>query len=422
MYTLETLHNKTKLLLAPLEGTETVTVLVLVKIGSRYEPAKLNGISHFIEHLLFKGTKKRPTSLDITKELDGVGATFNAFTGKDHTGYYVKVNHEKLELALDVVSDMLYNSVFAKEEIERERGVIVEEINMYEDNPLLMIDNVFEEAIFQGSSLAKLISGSKESIKRIFRNDIIDYFKANYAADNVTVAVGGKFNQAKTKKLVNRYFNQPAKKAKKSSFKKFSSNQKNPRVNLKTKSTEQIHLALGFLAYKITDPKNYPLLLLSIILGGNMSSRLFIEIRDKLGLAYYIRIDLSPYQDTGALAVYAGLDKSKLELALKTILRELNRAVRQKVSSEELVRAKEYIRGKLILSLEDSANRVQWLATQQLLKNRIETVEQQLKKIERVTVSQVQQVAKEIIKSSKINLGIIGPYKDKKKFLNIINH
>ncbi|MBU1131340.1 insulinase family protein [Patescibacteria group bacterium] len=423
MYTLETLHNKTKLLLAPLEGTETVTVLILVKVGSRYESAKLNGISHFVEHLLFKGTKKRPTSLDITKELDGVGASFNAFTAKDHTGYYIKVNHEHLELALDVVSDMLHNSLFAKEEMERERGVIIEEINMYEDNPLLMVDNVFEEAVFAGSSLARVISGSKENIRKISHAEIVNYFKANYAADNVIVAVGGKFNQPKTKKLASQYFNQPASGFKKSSFKKFSSLQKSPRINLKTKATEQVHLALGFPAYKITNPKNYPLLLLAIILGGNMSSRLFLEIREKLGLAYYIKTDLSPYQDTGALAVYAGLDKSKINLAIKTILKELEKAVNKDVTAEELKRSKEYIKGKLILGLEDSAARIQWLAAQQLLKNKIETIDQQLKKVEKVTAGQVRQTAQEIIKNQKINLGIIGPYQDKKKFLKILkNH
>jgi len=420
MYSLEILHNKTKLLLAPLKDTEAVTVLVLVKVGSRYEAARINGISHFVEHLLFKGTKKRPTSLDITKELDGVGADYNAFTAKDHTGYYIKAGHENLELALDVVSDMLYNSVFAKEEIAKERGVIIEEINMYEDNPMMLIDYVFEESVFKGSSLAREISGPKQNIKKISRKDILDFFNGNYVNDNVLVAVGGKFNQNIVKKLVIKYFNKPAQKVSKVSFKNFCSGQTNPRINLKTKKTEQVHLALGYPAYKLTDPKIYPLSLLSVILGGNMSSRLFLEIREKLGLAYYIRSIVDAYQDTGSLAIYAGLDKSKIDLAIKTIQNELGKMVAQKVSSEELIRAKEFIKGKMILRLEDSAQRVQWLAIQQLLKNKVVTMDEQVKKIQKVTATQIQQAAKEIIKKQKLNLGIIGPFKQKEKFLKIL--
>jgi predicted Zn-dependent peptidase len=420
MYTLENLPNKTKLLLAPVAGTEAVTVLVLVKVGSRYEPAKINGISHFIEHLLFKGTTKRPTSLDISKELDGVGAEFNAFTSKDHTGYYVKVEHQEVELALDVISDILYNSLFSAEEIEKERGVIIEEINMYEDNPLMNVDNVFEEAVFSGSPLARRISGAKENIKSISRKEIIDYFQKNYQADNVLVAIGGKFNTAQIKKLISQYFNQPARSAKKNSFAKFNVQQQEPKINLISKETEQVHIALGYPAYKITDPKIFPLSLMSIILGGNMSSRLFLEVREKLGAAYYIRSGISPYEDTGALVVYAGLDKAKIGLALKIILKELKKLTDYSVSQEELTRAKDFSKGKMILALEDSAHFVSWLATQQLLKNKIETLDQYLKKIDQVTGSQIQAAAREVIKQSKFNLGVIGPYQDKKYFLKII--
>ncbi len=423
MYTLETLHNKTKLLLAPQKGTEAVTVLVLVKVGSRYESRELNGISHFIEHLLFKGTKNRPTSLDITKELDGVGADFNAFTAKDHTGYYVRVNHEELELALDVVSDMLFNSLFSSAELEKERGVIIEEINMYEDNPLLMINNVFDETVFKGNPLAKLVSGIKENIRSMSRAQIVRYFQANYLTDKVIVAIGGKFPQERIKKLISSSFNiSSPPKLVHSSFKKFVVHQTRPRVNLRTKETEQVHLALGYPAYKMTDPRIYPLSLLAVILGGNMSSRLFLEIREKLGLAYYIRIMVDVYQDTGTFTVYAGLDKKKIDLAIKTILGELKKATNSPVMSEELHRAKEFIKGKLILTLEDSAQRVQWLCTQQLLKGHIETLEEQIKKIEKVTTLEIQKVAKEIIKNSRINLGIIGPYQRKEKFLRLLTY
>jgi len=370
-----------------------------------------------------QGTKNRPTSLDITKELDGVGADFNAFTAKDHTGYYVRVNHEELELALDVVSDMLFNSLFSSAELEKERGVIIEEINMYEDNPLLMINNVFDETVFKGNPLAKLVSGIKENIRSMSRAQIVRYFQANYLTDKVIVAIGGKFPQERIKKLISSSFNiSSPPKLVHSSFKKFVVHQTRPRVNLRTKETEQVHLALGYPAYKMTDPRIYPLSLLAVILGGNMSSRLFLEIREKLGLAYYIRIMVDVYQDTGTFTVYAGLDKKKIDLAIKTILGELKKATNSPVMSEELHRAKEFIKGKLILTLEDSAQRVQWLCTQQLLKGHIETLEEQIKKIEKVTTLEIQKVAKEIIKNSRINLGIIGPYQRKEKFLRLLTY
>ncbi|MBU1036448.1 insulinase family protein [Patescibacteria group bacterium] len=419
-YYLDQLSNKTKVLLAPLKETEAVTVLVLVKVGSRYESANLGGISHFIEHLLFKGTKKRPTSLDISKELDGVGADYNAFTGKDHTGYYIKVNHDKLELAMDIVSDMLFNSVFSKEEIDKERGVIIEEINMYDDNPMILIGSLLEECIFYKHPLGRDVSGSKENIQKISRSQIVKYFNNNYIGNNIIVGVAGKFNKQKAKNLINKYFNRQIFKSSTSSFKTFASQQKKPRIVLKTKETEQVHIALGYPAYKIDDPRIYSLSLLATILGGNMSSRLFLEIREKLGLAYFIKMGISSYQDCGVLAVYAGLDKAKIKLALKTIIKELKKTVNSKVTKEELSRAKEYIKGKLILRLEDSTQLIEWLAGQKLLKGKIDDLDEQIKKLEKVSLDQVQRTAKEVIKSNKVNLGIIGPYTKQKSFLNIL--
>jgi predicted Zn-dependent peptidase len=421
-YHLDKLSNQVRVLYAPMHETEAVTVMVLVKVGSRYEPLKVNGISHFIEHLLFKGTAKRPTSLDITKELDGVGADYNAFTGKDHTGYYIKVNHDKLELAMDIVSDMLFNSIFSPEEITKERGVIMEEINMYEDNPMMLIDSLLEEELFKGNPLARKISGEKENIQAITRKQILDYFHENYVSNNVIVGLSGKFNVNQAGKLVKKYFGKNSYKIKHNKFIPFKDTQKQSRVRLKTKETEQINLAIGFPSYSMTDPKVYPLSLLSIILGGNMSSRLFMEIREKLGLAYFIRSSVSTAEDCGNFAVYAGLEKSKIKLAVQTIIKELNKTVNQKVTAEELNRAKEFLKGKMILRLEDSAQVIEWLTSQQLLKNKIENLEEQMKKIDQVNLNQIQQVAREIIKPAKINLAVIGPYKNSKAFYDFMKN
>ena len=419
MYKLETLANKTKILLAPQKATDAVTILALVKVGSRHEAAPVNGISHFIEHLLFKGTTSRPTSLDISKELDGVGADFNAFTGKDHTGYYVKVSHDKLALALNIVSDMLFNSLFDQQEIAKERGVIIEEINMYDDNPLISIGNLFEEVIFKGSSLGNDIAGPKKNIREISRRQITDYFWNHYRSDNILVGVGGNFDLASARRLIKKYFSAPGGNVKKSRFKKFAAAQTKLRIKVKYKATEQVQVALGFPAYRAGDPRNYGLTLLSVILGGNMSSRLFIEIREKLGLAYHIRSGIITYEDTGALEVFAGLDKAKVALALKTIRRELESFAQGQITDDELRRAKEFVKGKLTLSLEDSAAHIQWLAEQQLLQGRIETLAFKLKKIDQVSVKQIKKVALEVIKKNKYNVAVIGPYRSASSFLNI---
>jgi len=420
MYTLGKLNNGLKYILAPLSETEAVTVLVLVKVGSRNESVKLNGISHFIEHLLFKGTVSRPTSLDISKELDGVGADYNAFTAKDHTGYYIKVNREHLELAMEIVSDMLFNSLFESGEIAKERGVIIEEINMYEDNPMMRLDSEFEELVFQGHPLSRKISGPKENIQKIQRRELIGYFKKHYLSGKVVIGLSGKFKLLQGKQLIAKYFGQSIHRRQPESLIAFKNRQNKPQVKLIAKETEQVHLAIGYPAVGLFDPALYPLVVLATILGGNMSSRLFTEVREKQGLAYYIRASMDAFADTGVLGIFAGLDKNKIDLAIKTILNELRKITQEAVSQEELSRAKEYLKGKLILRLEDSAEIIHWLAGQQLLKGRIEKLSEHFKKIEGVSVQAVQAASARFIKTAKINLAAIGPFKNKEKFLNII--
>ena len=419
MHKIEILNNQIKYVLAPLNDTQAVTVLVLVKVGSRHESVKFNGISHFIEHLLFKGTKKRPSSLDISKELDGIGADYNAFTSKQHTGYYIKASQEHLELAIEILADIIFNSLFEAKEIERERGVIIEEINMYQDNPLMYIGDLFEQTIFSGNSLGRTISGPKKNIKNITREEIIKFFKNNYGGSNLIVGVAGNFNQDKVRKLINKYFGKKKLKPVKNTFKEYSSKQKNARAKILKKQTQQVQVALGFPAYKNTSSKVYPLTLLAVILGGGMSSRLFTEVREKRGLCYFIRAATSLYQDTGSLVVQSGLDQARLEEALEVIKKELLKVKQKGVTGAELKRAKEFVKGKLILQLEDSSQLISWLAEQELLKGKTEDLATKIKKIEAVTLSEVKKVAYEINKFKKINLAVIGPKASKQKLLNI---
>lgn len=409
------LKSGLRVLLAPLKDTNAVTVLVLVKVGSRYEPKQINGASHFVEHLMFKGTEKRPTSLDITKELDGIGASYNAFTAKDHTGYYVKCSKDKIELALDVLSDILFNSKFDPNEIERERGVIVEEINMYEDAPMMMIDDIFEQTLFGNSSLGRRIAGPKEVIKKITRKQLYGYYEEYYQPRNMLVAVAGNIDRSARSKI-SKYFNGSRTRQKKGSYKKVVISQRKPQISFKYKETEQAHLALGFPAYSYTQKSLYALYVLGVVLGGNMSSRLFMSIREQKSLCYYIRSDISAYEDTGTFVVYAGLDKSRIKEAVREIVKELKLIRDEGITSKELKKAQDFLKGKMILELEASDSVASWLAKQELLRGKVLTATQQLSKVRAVTVNDIERVATEVIQENRCNLSLIGPFKRESTF------
>ncbi|MBU1164934.1 insulinase family protein [Patescibacteria group bacterium] len=420
MYKQKTLKNGLRLILSPLKETQAVTVLVLVGVGSRHEEKQINGISHFIEHMMFKGTNKRPTSLDITKELDSVGASFNAFTSKDHTGYYIKISSDKVELAFDLLSDMLFYSKYNEVEINKEKGVIIEEINMYEDNPLMSIDHFIENTIYGDNSLGWLISGSREVIKSINQEKILKYINEYYQPANMIVTVAGNFNVSKVQTLTKKYFLEQVKSSKAKDYKKIKLNQDKQKIQIKYKKTEQVMLALGFLGYSFFHKNYYAQTLLAVILGGNMSSRLFTEIREKRGLAYFVRADAHAFKDTGSFIVMAGLDKTRINPAIALILQELKKIKNDGVTAKELKSAKEFIKGKLILELEDSESIADWYGKQELLTGKMLTPEQKLKKVMAVKLSDIQKVAKDIFKQNKINLALIGPYKDKKSFEKLL--
>lgn len=414
------LKNGLTILRIPNKNTKALTVLILVKVGSRYEAKKINGVSHFVEHLMFKGTTRRPSTLDLSRELDKVGAEFNAYTGKDHTGYYIKVTSSKLRLALDLLSDMLYHSKFEADEIMREKGVILEEINMYEDNPLMYCESLLEELAFKNEvSLGQQISGPRKNIKRITRKEIVDYRNAYYAPNNMVLALAGNFDKAALK-MINKYFGGQKKKRSFPKYPAFKAAQQRPRTTLFYKATEQVQIALGLPAYPYQDKRLAALNLLAIILGGNMSSRLFIKIREQMGLAYFVKADLNIYQDTGLFAIQAGLDKSRIAEALTEILEELKRLKTDLVDKKELLKAKTYIKGKVDLSLEDSSEQASWYAAQKVLTNKMESPAEKLKKINAVTPKQIQAVARELFKTKNINLALIGPFKEKNKFNKLL--
>lgn len=417
MYKKTTLPNKIRLITTPLKDTQTVNLLVLIKVGSRNEDAKINGAAHFIEHLMFKGTKNRPTTLDLSKELDGVGAEFNAFTGKDYTGYYIKTDSKNLSLAIDILSDMLLNSRLDKQAVEKEKGVIMEEINMYEDNPLMHIDDLMETTMFDGHPLGRSTLGTKKSLRGISREELVDFKNKFYNGNGIVIALSGNFTSSHIKEIEDKFTFFAS--SEKIDLDIIEINQKKPRVSLKFKETEQTQIALGFPAYAYSDDRRHALQLLSIILGGNMSSRLFLEVRERNGLAYFIRSSFDAYEDTGVFMIQAGLDKTRIEPAINLIVSELKKII-EGVTSEELNRAKEYVYGKTALSLEDTSHISHWYAQQELMVGQISTPEEKNKKIAAVTMDDVLAVAKDIINLNKASLAIIGPFKSEDKFKKLL--
>lgn len=408
-----------RVIVAPLRDTKAVTLLVLVKVGSRFEARNINGISHFVEHLMFKGTTKRPTALKITRELDGIGAEYNAFTSKDVTGYYIKAHIDKLPLLLDMLSDMLQHSIFNPKEIERERSVIIEEINMYEDNPLMMMEDVFEQTVWGDHPLGWNIAGPKSVIQQVTRQQLLNYYNTYYRPTNMLVAISGNVSDTVVDDIA-QHFARTTSQKKSYSFRAVPPVQREPHVMIKKKDTEQIQLGLGFPAYPHGHKDLYPLYLLNVILGGNMSSRLFMSIREKKGLCYFIRTSVNPYEDTGIFMVQAGLDKSRIDEAVTAILEELKKAKVSGVTTAELKKAREFIKGKLILDLEASDEVASWLARQMLFEKKVKTPAEMIERLEKVTVADIQRVARDVIRRERINLALIGPLDSAERFSRLL--
>ncbi len=418
-YKKTTLRNGVRVIIAPMENTKAVTVLVLVGTGSKYETKKINGVSHFLEHMFFKGTEKRPRAVDISSLLDGVGGEFNAFTGEEFTGYYVKVATEHFDLALDVVSDILLHSKFDAKEIDRERGVIIEEINMNSDNPMRKVFDVWGELLYGDQPAGRPIAGTKETMEGILREDIIDYFERQYVGDNIVVIVAGNTKNGLALSKIKKYFS-PLKHGKSFEKGKVVEMQKCPSALLYQKETDQTHICAGFRSFNIFDPKKYIAQSMAVILGGGMSSRMFISVRERRGLVYYISTSADSDTDTGSIITRAGVDNKKVEEAVRTIVSQYRKIKKQKVSDSELKKAKNYIRGKTYLGLEASDDVAEFLGGQEIIENNILSVEEILKRIDGVTVKDIQEVAQEIFTPEKINLALVGPFSDKGKFEELL--
>lgn len=415
-----TLKNGLRIITVPAKNTKTVTVFVLVGTGSKYETKDINGISHFLEHMFFKGTKKYPSTLKLIELLDKIGGRYNAFTSEEYTGYYAKVDASHFDLALNWVSDIYLNSKIEEKEINRERGTILQELNMYLDTPMRHVYDLWTDLLYGDQPAGWKIIGEEKTIKSIKRPQFIKYLKDHYSSRNTIVAVAGHISSAQAVDKVKKCFksiNNQASAGKLPVIEK----QGKPQMSIFYKKTDQTHLHLGVRAYNIFHPDKYALSLLSVVLGGNMSSRLFISVRERQGLAYYISTSADSDTDTGCLVTRAGVDNQKVEKAIKTILDEYKKIASVKISQAELKKAKDYIKGSSLISMEASDERASFFAFQELLTGKILTLEQKLAKIEAVTVNDIQRVAQDIFRPEKLNLALIGPFKNKAKFEKLIN-
>ncbi len=411
-----TLPNGLKIVSKSLEGTEAITCLVLAGAGSRYETKERNGLSHFLEHMFFKGGEKYKNTKEVSEAIDAIGGEFNAFTGKEYAGYFVKVAAQHSEIAYDVLSDMLVSATFPAEEIEKERGVILEEYNMYQDTPMYQVGWDFERLLFGDQPMGWDQIGSKENIRKFTRDDFVNYKDELYQPNNIVVAVAGKCNHDEVVEKIKKFFTfkDGVKALEWNALEDFTSDSP---IKIQNKKTEQGHLVLGVKGVEAESELHWVQRILAIILGGNMSSRMFLNVREKKGLCYYIRTSTDDYKDAGVVSTSAGVDLKRLPLAVSAIREEYEKLASKGVDEAELNRAKEFLKGKLTLRLEDSEEYAHLIGKQHLLYNEQLSLEEIFEKIDAASVEDVQTLAQKIFVPANLRLAAIGPFEGREEEL-----
>lgn len=416
----KTLPNGLRIITVPTKGNPSVTVMVLVETGSNYEKKSENGLSHFLEHMIFKGTPKRPSSTIVHRELDGMGAQANAFTGDEYTAYYAKAEKKQWKKALDLISDMYQNPLVPEKDLEKERGVIIQEIDMYEDLPQRQVMDVLDKLLYGDTPAGWTTLGTKEGLKKLTREDFLDYHGHHYVAKKTIVVVVGDVEESKVTAEVKKHFKDipTGRKVSKLSVK---INQNKPAVQIKKKKTGQSHMILATHALDARDNRSHILDLLAVILGKGFSSRLFEKLRDEMGACYYVKANNRNYTDHGHLAVSVGIESGRAEEVLKTILEEFKKFKEELVTQEELAKAKDYVVGNMYLHLETSDSLAEFYGLNEIVVGRLETPKEEEKKIRSVTSQQIKKLAKEIFQNKNLNLAIVGNIKDEKPLKKALN-
>jgi predicted Zn-dependent peptidase len=390
----------------------------MLAAGSRYETPESKGIAHFAEHMFFKGTERRPTARTISTEIDAIGGEFNAFTGKELTGYYVKCATDTRDVALDVLVDMLRNSRFDAAEIEKEKGVILEEMNVYLDTPQRYVGSVYDRLLYDDQPLGWDILGTRETIEGASRDTFTSYLGSWYHPERIVVGIGGRLGDGLHERLEEllggiepKDTGTPA---------KVELPPEGSPVLLHTKQSEQAHLVLGVRSYELGHPRRYALQLLSVVLGGGMSSRLFTEVRERRGLAYYVHAANGSYTDAGTLYTGAGVDVSRIDEAISTIVGELRKIASDPVPAEELEKARGYAKGRFVLRLESPQAMIQFGLRREVLEGRIEEPDDILRGLDAVTAEDVQEVARDLLEGKRLYLAVVGPFDDPARFEQLL--
>ena len=412
------LRNGIRVVTAPMPQVGSVSCFIALAAGSRYETSQSKGIAHFAEHMFFKGTARRPSARTISAEIDAIGGEFNAFTSKELTGYYVRCATETRDVALDVLADMLLHSRFAPEEIEKEKGVILEEMNVYLDTPQRYVGNVYDRLLFDDQPLGWDILGTKETIEAATRETFSSYLDTWYRPERIVVGIAGRLGDGLTERLEELL----------GGVEQRDTGAPSPvvlppdasPVLLHSKASEQAHLILGVRGYPIGHPNRYALQLLAVVLGAGMSSRLFTEVRERRGLGYYVHAGATAYTDTGTVYASAGVDVTRVDEAITTILGELRKIAAEAVPAEELEKARGYAKGRFVLRLESPQGAIQYGLRREVLEGEIEEPDDLLAKLDEVTVEDVQRVARDLFEDRRFYLALVGPFDDPGRFEQLL--
>ena len=418
-YNKTVLENGLRVITVPMKDNPTVTVLMLVEAGSKYETKEKNGISHFLEHMCFKGTTKRPSNNDISLELDNLGSHYNAFTSHEMTGYYAKAQYIHIDKLLDIVSDMYLNPLLPEIEIEKEKGVIIEEINMREDIPQYKVQNLITELVYGDQPAGWDIAGPKENIKKMTREDFVNYRNKFYVAGASTIVISGNFDEVKILEDVKNIFSVMPKKEK-GTKEVVKESQSKPEIALFKKETDQTHMILGVRTFNLYDKRDRVMDILVGVLDAGMSSRLFKKLRDEMGVCYYVGAGQDASTDTGFFSVSAGVDSSRVKEVISVILEELKKLKTELVSPEELQKVKQNIAGTMYLGLESSDSLAKFYGGQEIINDKIRTPEEKKAELDSVTALEVMSLAQEIFIDKSLNLAIVGRFENKADFENIL--
>lgn len=419
MHKTEVLDNGLKIVTKPMPHMESVSIGIWLRAGGRYESKENNGISHLLEHLLFKGTNKRDM-IKIKHEIEGRGGSFNGFTSEEHTCYLVKVLAKDIELGIDILSDMVLDPKLSEDEIEKEKSVIVEEISMHKDMPSHYVREILAETMWPDQPLGMPLAGTTDTVRAITRDEIVKYKEDYYNPRNMLIIGTGHITEDEMVKNAEKYLSMPVSKSA-SRFERATKKMGGPFTALHKKETEQTHLAIGLHAIDRFHPDRHVLSLLNIIMGANMSSRLFHIVRDEMALCYEISSSVRRYEDCGSFVIGAGVDDKKLSRSLEVILRELARIKKEPVGKEELDRAKEYYRGQLLFALEDTMTHMLWLGEKVVSGEKDFSVKTILDHIASISAADVMRAAQDMFKDENLNLAVIGPIKEDKTVKEIFH-